>query len=99
MDGSSFPPCRKVLIENFKRANYVAGLWSNATSISPPSFIPENCGWLYENGKYIKWYAGDFSPSLINIIMENEQEFIAEESDDDKTIEYSDDDDGDNDSE
>lgn len=68
MDGSLFPPCKKVLVEKINRVNFVTSLWVHATRISPPPFKPEDFGWSLKSGKYaIKWYDGEFSPSIVNI--------------------------------
>ena len=67
-DSSSFPPCKKVLIEKINRTNFVTSIWVNLTHLSPPLCKPEDFGWILKDGKYsIKLYNGEFSPSLINI--------------------------------
>ena len=52
--------------------NFVCSIWLNAFSPHPPSFDPENCGWLIKNGAYkILWFE-DVSPMSVEDICQDD---------------------------
>ena len=68
IEGGVFPPCHHTLIQQIKRANFVAVKWLFSTSVSMPDMSPENCGWYLVDGKYkIKWFDGSCSPSILSV--------------------------------
>ena len=72
MDGSSFPPCSRVIKEKLKRTNYICSFWLHAFQAYPPQFSSENCGWALENETYvIKWFEGDISPTTVEDICQS----------------------------
>ena len=81
MDGSSFPPCSRVIREKLKRTNYICSLWLHAFQAYPPQFSPEDCGWTLKNETYdIKWFEGDISPTTVEDICQSmESENLDEE--------------------
>ena len=90
VEPSLFLPCRQVLLQQIKRAWYIAKLYKNATEEDPAhSITPLDYGWQLSEGKMqIKWYDGEQVPFEI-------EELIAE--DDESDIEYEDDSENDTD--
>ena len=75
MDGSSLPPCSRVVLEKLKRTNYVCSIWLNAFEAYPPDFNPENCGWVMKEGAYrILWFEGDVSPTSVDGICHDDED-------------------------
>ena len=65
-DPSLLPPCKSVLTEKIKWANYVSSLWKNAHAATPVQWKAEDSGWELKNGHYvIKWFIGDQLPQEI----------------------------------
>jgi hypothetical protein len=74
-DGSSLPPCSRVLYEKIRRTKYIAELWLSSTSPAPPDQLPEEMGWQVVDGHYtVNWFDGEVSPKPIDITS-NEDEF------------------------
>ena len=56
LDGSSLPPCSRVIWQKVLRTNYISGKWLSAWQQHPPSYSAEESGWELVNGNYkIKW--------------------------------------------
>ena len=93
VEPSLFPPCKKVLIQQIKRAWYVAKLYKNATEEDPTHpLTPLDYGWELSDGKMqIKWYEGVQVPLEMEELIEDE-----EETDDEETDVEDEDDDSDN---
>ena len=51
VDISSFPPCRRSLVQHIKRANYQAHIWKQAHVANPDIPDPEGHGWVLVDGK------------------------------------------------
>lgn len=69
---SSMPPCRPVLVNKIKRANYVASLWKHAVQADPgnASGQPNEHGWHVVDGNYnINWFDGEQMPHSITQIL------------------------------
>jgi hypothetical protein len=84
---SSMPPCKAVLANKIKRANYVASVWKNAGLVQPCTLSPEESGWILDDGSYkIKWFDGDQLPkSLCEILnLERLQPALSEETEDEE---------------
>ena len=93
IDGSSFPPCFRILIQQIFCANYICSIWKNASTPSFDKFSPLQSGWILEDDSYaIKWFDGDKYPSDFEIIAVNN-----EESDEDDEVISNDDSDSDGD--
>jgi len=75
MDGSSLPPCSRVLLQKIRRTFLICSIWNNATASTAPELNPEDFGWKLENGFYrICWYYGDASPKIVDIISDIDEE-------------------------
>ena len=73
VDGSSFPPCFEILIQQIQRANYICSLWRHASTPDFGNFSPHRSGWIMQddfNG--IKWFHGDQYPSDLEILIEDD---------------------------
>lgn len=69
IDGSSLPPCKSELYQQFLRACYIAQIWSNAYLKVPTSDDPEDYGWEEINNKYdFTWFFGSQLPTSIDEI-------------------------------
>ena len=74
-DGSSFPPCARVLYEKICSTKYIAKLWLSSASRNPPAQLPEVLGWKIEDDKYtVKWFEGEVSPKLIDLEMTSSED-------------------------
>ena len=97
IDGSSFPPCFRILIQQIFRANYICSIWKNASTPSFDEFSPLQLGWILEDDSYaIKWFDGDQYPSDFEIMAVNKEESNEEDkviSNDDSDSDGDDDDD------
>ena len=71
MNGSSLPPCSRVLKEKLKRTKLVANLWMNATLPHLPALNPDEHGWkVDDNGTFgLSWFEGDATPASIEEIV------------------------------
>ena len=79
-DGSLLPPCRKVLKEKIKRTQLVARKWILSADARPPNDDPEGFGWLLGDHKFhVKWYDGETTPKLLDIILEDDNDDISAE--------------------
>ena len=89
MDGSTLPPCSKVIIEKVKRTNYICSIWKNATHAHPPPYVPDNSGWTFDNGCFcLNWFVVDASPRNIDIILSQEDDNINNSYAEDDESEY-----------
>ncbi|CAH0721911.1 unnamed protein product, partial [Brenthis ino] len=80
-DASSLPPCKSELLQQFRRANYIASIWNNAHEKQPSTLSPENNGWILKDSQYdCNWFDGDQLPSFVSDSLQNESE---EPNDDD----------------
>ena len=52
LDGSSWPPCSRVLVEKIKRTMFVARRWRCSYMQFQPTSEPCEHGWRLENNKY-----------------------------------------------
>ena len=88
MDGSSMPPCFKVLKEKIKRTSLVASKWYSSTDPYEPDMPPECHGWIIHEGKYkMKWFEGPAAPKSLDIVLTDAgSEDEDEENDGDKEI-------------
>ncbi|CAG9785380.1 unnamed protein product [Diatraea saccharalis] len=74
-DASNLPPCKSELLQQFRRANYIASIWSNAHMKNPSILSPENNGWVLKDSQYnFNWFDGDQLPSFVSESLENELE-------------------------
>ena len=64
VEPSLFPPCKRVLIEQIKRANLIAAIWKNATFSNPSEgYNPLEHGWCLQDGEFaMHWFDGDQVP-------------------------------------
>lgn len=75
VDGSSLPPCRSELYQQFLRAKYITSIWRNAYREEPTTLKPEDNGWICVDGKYgFKWFEGEQLPHLVSDILIGPQE-------------------------
>ena len=52
-DGTSIPPCSKVLREKMRRTIFITKIWFSSVDAFEPLLSPLNYGWTLEDGKYI----------------------------------------------
>jgi len=72
-DGSSLPPCKNELLQQFLRANYICSIWNNANLKNPTIYQPDNNGWEKENDQYhFKWFEGDQLPNYVSDSLETQ---------------------------
>jgi hypothetical protein len=73
MNPSCMPPCKKVLKEKIKRANYVAAVWKRAKYQNPVIESPNGHGWkLSDNCFIVNWFEGDQLPeSIVDLLVTN----------------------------
>lgn len=72
-DASNLPPCKNELLQQFGRANYIAGLWNNAHMKVLGTVSPENNGWTLEDNEYhFNWFEGDQLPGFVSESLKNE---------------------------
>ena len=82
-DGSSFPPCSKILHQHILRTNYISYMWKDSTipkleKVNMKS--PTNSGWKEEGGSYnIRWFEGEQYPESIDILRVDENEIENED--------------------
>jgi len=92
-DPCCLPPCKDVLQQKIKRANYVAHLWKNARNSNPIQFQAHDHGWkLVDTNKLeIVWFEGSQSPSNLCTELAEDASFAYNEEDDDdgETMIYS----------
>ncbi|KAF9406799.1 hypothetical protein HW555_012938, partial [Spodoptera exigua] len=79
----------------FRRANYIASVWNNASAKMINILNPENYGWTLEDDKYhFHWFDGDQLPDFVSQSLEEElakkPEENTDEQDDDLNIQYQD---------
>ncbi|KAG8177854.1 hypothetical protein JTE90_027120 [Oedothorax gibbosus] len=51
-NASNLPPCKRELLQQFRRANYITSLWINSYKKELRIFSPENNGWTLEDNHY-----------------------------------------------
>jgi hypothetical protein len=73
-DASCLPPCYTELLQQMRRAHYIAHLWNNATLSDPIKFEPDTSGWTCIENKYdFLWFEGlQLPPSVKDIILDKE---------------------------
>lgn len=73
-DASCLPPCYTELLQQMRRAHYIAHLWNKATLRDPIEFEPETSGWTLTNGKYeFLWFEGPQLPTSVkDVILDNQ---------------------------
>jgi len=73
-DASCLPPCYTELLQQMRRAHYIAHLWNKATLRDPIEFEPETSGWTLTNSKYeFLWFEGpQLPPSVKDVILDNQ---------------------------
>lgn len=73
-DASCLPPSYSELVQQIRRAHYIAHLWNNSTLPNPIEFEPETSGWSMNENKYdFVWFEGPQLPSSVkDIIIDNE---------------------------
>jgi hypothetical protein len=83
------PPCRAVLENKIKRANYVATIWKQADLKNPGSTLdPEHCGWeKAEDGYKLKWYDCEQLPKEMLDILQKETT-VSPPADEDEDVTY-----------
>ena len=69
LDGSSMPPCQRVLREKIKRTQCIAHQWRSATAQTPSqAHVPESSGWILEDAQYkLVWFTGEVAPKVIDV--------------------------------
>ena len=66
-DGSSWPPCSRVLLQKIKRTRFVARRWRCSYMQFQPTSEPCEHGWRLENNKYhIEWFEGQACPCVMD---------------------------------
>ncbi|KAF9411372.1 hypothetical protein HW555_009819 [Spodoptera exigua] len=83
------------LRQQFRRANYIASVWNNASAKMINILNPENYRWTLEDDKYhFHWFDGDQLPDFVSQSLEEElakkPEENTDEQDDDLDIQYQD---------
>ena len=72
LDAGMLPPCLKVLRQKVKRTRLVARRWNSSTLQHQPIEVPEENGWILEDEKYkIKWFEGEESPDMLDVVKED----------------------------
>ena len=72
LDGSSWPPCSKVLVQKTKRTMFVVRRWTCFYMQLQPTSEPCEHGWRLENNKYhIEWFEGPACPLVMDILEVN----------------------------
>ena len=62
------------LVQKLRRTYFKARLWLSSTEQHPPEDLPEEFGWKLQDGSYkINWFAGDTTPSMLDVAMSEEQ--------------------------
>ncbi|CAG9765833.1 unnamed protein product [Ceutorhynchus assimilis] len=92
-EASNLPPCKSELLQQFRRANYIASIWNNANTKLPSIFTPENNGWtLKENQYHFNWFDGDQLPAFVSESLQEDTEKAASvdngDDDDDWNVKY-----------
>ncbi|CAJ1079900.1 hypothetical protein XNOV1_A042672 [Xyrichtys novacula] len=75
IDFSTFPPCRRVLIQHIKRVNVQVCIWKRAHENNPAIPSPLGIGFHLntENGKLEPlWFEGDVIPKALNDVLVEE---------------------------
>ena len=74
IDLSTFPPCKRVLVQHIKRVNFQVCIWKRAHENNPaiPSPLDNGFHLNSENGKLEPlWFEGDVIPkALIDVLVE-----------------------------
>ena len=80
---SAMPPCSKVLLQQLKRANYVASMWKQASQPNPCTDSPVGHGWTLDGSTYrIHWYDGDQLPTDIFQSLATDDTHLTDECED-----------------
>ena len=85
VDPIKFPPCKKVVEQQIRRAWYVSKLYKTATEAYPVNeFTPIDFGWkLSECGDYLEmnWFEGEQIPSEVESTNSTDQDTDEREED------------------
>ena len=77
MDGSSLPPCSRVVWQKVMRINYIAGKGLSASQQHPPSYSVEESGWELVNRNYkMKWFDGAVARKIVDIISTEDDDVV-----------------------
>ena len=98
VDLSTFPPCKRVLLQHMKRVNFQVCVWKRAHENYPEIQSPlDHIFYIYEESGKIEsvWFDGDVIPRvLVDVLVEEEngENDIADEihtfiDDDEKKVE------------
>ena len=80
-DGNLLPPCRRVMKEKIKRTQLVAKKWISSVDAHPRNDDPKGFGWLLRDHKFhVKWYDGETTSKLLDIILEDDNDDISAEN-------------------
>ena len=82
IDGSLYPPCKNVLIQKIRRANFVASMYKNANNPNPIMDNPESHGWVLKNEHYaLKWVEGDNIPEDVCAHVDSQYDILTDKND------------------
>ena len=77
VDPSMFPPCKPVLLQQIKRAWFIARLYKNATEAEPLcNYTPLDYGWELSKEKtkiQVKWFEGDQVPFELEELSDDDE--------------------------
>ncbi|KYN28369.1 hypothetical protein ALC57_02208 [Trachymyrmex cornetzi] len=73
-DASCLPPWYTELLQQMRRAHYIAHLWNKAILRDPIEFEPKTSGWTLTHSKYeFLWFEGpQLPPSVKDVILDNQ---------------------------
>ena len=95
-DGTSIPPCSKVLRQKMRQTIFITKRWFSSVNAFEPSLSPLNHGWTLEDGKYIiNWYNGESALKSLDIVLKESGDLEDDENEDNFYREF----DGDSDDE
>ena len=81
-DGSLIPPCKKVLLKKIERTCFVARRWRAATRSQEPTKSATESGWdLSDNYYEVKWFDGEATPKLLDVVVEDGEEVEFDDTD------------------
>ncbi|GFY73071.1 uncharacterized protein TNIN_340201, partial [Trichonephila inaurata madagascariensis] len=82
--------CKSELLLQFRRANYIISLWSNAHVKGLSIFSPENNGWTLEDRlvRHFNWFDRDQLPAFVSESLQDESEDTKDADEDNEDIQY-----------
>ncbi|GFY58233.1 uncharacterized protein TNIN_74431 [Trichonephila inaurata madagascariensis] len=87
-DASNLPPRKSELLQQFRRANYITSLWSNAHMKGICTFSPENKVWTLEDNQYhFNWFDGDQLLAFVSESLQDESD-TKDADEDNEDIQY-----------